>query len=173
MKIEYHAIDTAGELYERFNKRNDVVDYILGEDCEHVKSVGELAVSNNSLKIRIGILSSRDTLPKIIQNGGVAFVGFDCEVDIISLVEPINRYRASSTFFDFIMLENEDVLSIFEIDVFCFDKYGKIRWKYGASDIITDYKVSNGLLNLSFLDSNNKIISVISGVESQNAIGDG
>ncbi len=158
------SFDSESEMMEYLRKQDSYNVILLGEDSYVINSAS--AIVFDEYNLIIGLFT--EGLFTEIHHSGIKnkentiFVGFNDEVVCIKNSKVINKYkRWGSVFYEFLNVpDNENLLvAIFELGAACFDITGNIIWTYDAEDIVTDFKISNGVLKICTNDSE-KIIQI-------------
>ena len=162
--ISYFHFDSEAELLQQLDIELDFNGIVLKDDCEKSTKNIMIKINNDSQSVCLGLMSFDGITPRIVQVNDLLFIGYNHSLAIIKNNIIVEKYNVDSAFFDFLIV-GEKVVSVFEIDLICFSIDGHIKWKYYASDIITEYRLNNDFIDLSFFDSESKKVSIETGKE--------
>lgn len=140
---------------------------ILGLDAREEIDFYVITLSNNDIDFwGIGIISdSPFELTILILENNRFLLGYNSKVTCINIDKQKIEFEIPlfTIFYRFIFLEKLNKILIFhEIGVLQIDEKGKIIWEIDT-DIITNYKIEDNILDLEFMDSLPIKVSILDG----------
>ena len=142
---------------------------LIGGDIESPYRFVSCRATSSAGDVEIGVISNQpggSICCELLPRGNLLIIGHDQAATVVDLAKgaiDLNE-RLDGVFFEFIVDESRNqVLAIHELGVVAISFDGHVQWRCSSSEILEDWQVIGGSIQLSAMDDESMLVDLANG----------